>query len=145
MPSEKTNTVTRQEWRDLGFFYDRDDDAKEWRIAGSKSGLGKLAAAISKFALDPRNHKKSEHDHLGPYMYLEIGCWPEPQITGHWIAGPLSLLEDLAISIREKVAAAHEGSVILLRDSFAPGSPYELRIEVKAEAFDPARADPNCW
>jgi hypothetical protein len=30
---------TREEWRNLGFSYDRDDAAKEWRLRGSRDGL----------------------------------------------------------------------------------------------------------
>jgi len=33
------NEATRRRWRDLGFFYDRNDKNKEWLIRGSRSGL----------------------------------------------------------------------------------------------------------
>ena len=42
MDSE-TQDHTREEWRELGFFYDRDDDAKEWRLRGSRDGLRRFA------------------------------------------------------------------------------------------------------
>jgi len=145
VPSDKTNEATRLEWRELGFFYDRDDQQKAWRIAGSKLGLEKFAAAISKFASNPRNGAQSEHDHLGPYMYLEIGSWPKPEITDHWIAGPLPALEQLAAQILARVRTAHENEVLPFREWYAPASPYELLIEVKPETFDPAKEDPQCW
>jgi hypothetical protein len=145
VPSDKTNEATRREWRELGFFYDRDDEEKAWRIVGSKPGLTKFAAAISKFASDSRNEAQAEHDHLGPYMYLEIGLWPKPEITDHWIAGPLSALEQLAAQIRAKVDTANEDEVLPFRASYAPASPYELLLEVRPESFDPAKEDPQCW
>jgi hypothetical protein len=36
MPSEATNRATRREWRELGFFYLRDDRTKVWTLAGSR-------------------------------------------------------------------------------------------------------------
>lgn len=39
MPSEATNEATRRAWRELGFFCDRNDAAKEWRIVGSVKDL----------------------------------------------------------------------------------------------------------
>ena len=145
MPSEKVNEATRAEWRELGFFYDRDDAEKRWRLVGSKTGLGRFANALSEFASDPRNAQKSEHVHFGPYMYLEIGSWPEPEITEHWIAGPLSALNRLSAEIRTRLTMANENEVLELRQSFSPKSPYELSLEVRGEQFDPAREDSECW
>jgi hypothetical protein len=87
----------------------------------------------------------SEHVHLGPYMYLELGSWPEPQITDHWIAGPLPALRDLAHVVRSKVASAAVGAAFSVRDAFAPGSPYDLVLELRADGFDPAKEDSACW
>ena len=39
MRSEKKNEAIRREWRELGFFYDRNDSAKAWLIRGSRAGL----------------------------------------------------------------------------------------------------------
>ncbi len=44
MPSAKINEMTQREWRELGYFYDRDDSAKEWRLIGSKAGLRQFAS-----------------------------------------------------------------------------------------------------
>ena len=42
MPNEAANEATRKEWQDLEFFYELDDDRKEWRLIGSRSGLLKF-------------------------------------------------------------------------------------------------------
>jgi hypothetical protein len=68
---------TRREWRELGFFYDRDDVSKEWRLVGSREGLRHFAGLLRAYVADPRNEMKSEHEHYGPYMYLEVMTWPE--------------------------------------------------------------------
>ncbi len=145
MPSEATNKATRREWRQLGFYYDRDDETKTWRVIGSKTGLALFADAISRFASNPKNSGVSEHDHLGPYMYLEIGSWPHPEITDHWIAGPLDRLYELSIRIRERLVQAVPYQIIALRSGYSPGSPYELLLEVREEEFDPATEDSGCW
>lgn len=145
VPSERTNEATRREWRELGFFYDRDDDSKKWRIVGARDGIEKFADAVAKFASNPRNRPQSEHDHLGPYMYLEIGSWPKPEITDHWIAGPLDALTQLADHLRAIAVAAKEDETFLLREVVSPDSAYELRVEIRPEPFDPAKEDPCCW
>jgi hypothetical protein len=145
VPSEATNEATRREWRELGYYYERDDERREWILVGSRASLTGFAQCVRAFASDPKNAGISEHDHLGPYMYLEIGTWNEPQITDHWIAGPPADMLRLAVLIEHQLASSIVGQCITLRSKFAPGSPYELRMKVKDESFDPAAADSNCW
>jgi hypothetical protein len=145
VPSAEINEVTRREWRELGFFYDCIDSAKEWRIVGSKEQLRRFGKILRDYVADSRNQVISEHEHYGPYMYLEVGTWTSAEITDHWIAGPLDKLLELAEAIESRIEKANVGDEIKLRDTFSPSSPYELVLEVKAESFDPALADPACW
>lgn len=145
MPSEATNLATQREWRTLGYFYDRDDSSRAWRISGSRSGLLGFARSVNAFASDPSNDSQAEHEHFGPYWDLEIGTWPEPEITEHWIAGPLPELARLAALIEQQVAAAPVGTVLRFREAFSPGAPYELELAVETDDFDPAVADSACW
>lgn len=142
---QRLNEATRAEWRNLGFFYDREDTSRTWRIVGSVTGIRKFARKVREYALNPRNETLSEHQHFGPYMYLEIGTALRPEITDHWIAGPLQSLADLATLIDQAAERAQIGDSISLRQAFAPESTYDLVIEVRHEAFDPAREDPHCW
>jgi hypothetical protein len=144
MPSDKTNEATRRDWRELEFFYDRDDAAKQWMIIGSREGLLKFANIISAYSRNPRNQQVSEHDHLGPYMYLEIGTWKQPIINEHWIAGTLDDLSRLATLIARRVSQAKEGDTFGVRSDFAPGEPYELFLRLESDGFDPASADEAC-
>ena len=145
MPSAEINEETRRQWRELGFFYDRIDSAKEWRIVGSREKLCRLGKILRDYAADSRNEVVSEHAHYGPYMYLEIGTWTNSEITDHWIAGPLNKLLELAEIIESRIEKANVGDEIKLRDAFAPSSPYEVVLEVKDDSFDPALADSACW
>jgi hypothetical protein len=145
MPSEKTNEHTRREWRELGFYYDRDDDQKAWRIVGALDGLQKFSRAVRTYATNLKNAAPSKHDHFGPYMYLTIGTWPEEVITDGWIAGPLERLAKLADDIDEVIATARVGDQIPVGAKFAPNSSYDLILELRDDSFDPAKADKACW
>ena len=145
MPSQKLNEATRAEWRALGFFYDRDDDSKSWRIVGSVDGLRRLAELIRDYASNSKNDSPSEHAHFGPYMYLEIGTCSQPEINDHWIAGPLQDLSSLASAIESALAHAKVGQCVSLRQDFAANSSYDLVLEMRDNLFDPAKEDPQCW
>jgi hypothetical protein len=62
------------EWRQLGFYYDRDDRlyVNQWRFFGSKKGLQNFVSMLDKYTNNPANDILSEHDHYGPYSYLKI-------------------------------------------------------------------------
>ena len=142
MPSEDLNRTTRQEWRELGFFYDRDDETRAWRLIGSRSGVLRFCDVLRQYVADPRNRLKSEHEHYGPYGYLEIMTWPEPGFDDHAIRGPLPELARLARLIESKVSLAQPKTEIRIREEFADNSPYALIIEIREDGFDPADADP---
>lgn len=143
MPTESVNEMTRKEWLDLGFYYDRDDCEKIWKVSGAKSGLFKLSKLIEDYANDSENDVISHHENFGPYSYFEIGTWSEPEITGHWIAAPLDRLAALASDIFSIVQNGAVSQKILLRDRFSPNSPYELMLEIKDDDFLPYADDPE--
>jgi hypothetical protein len=139
------NAATRREWRELGFFYDRDDRGKSWCIVGTRAGLGAFAECLRTYAANPKRQALSEHEHLGPYMHLKIGTWTDPQINDTWIAGPPGALNSLAQSIDRVVAEMEPGGAASLRHVFAPLAPYDLVLELRPDQFDPASEDKGCW
>ena len=145
MPSAEVKEATRREWRELCFFYERDDLTEIWRIGGYVHSLRNFARLVRDYALEPDHESLSEHQHFGPYMYLEIGSWNHPEITNNWIAGPLRDLFTLASLIENVATRSAVGDRVSLRHPFAPQSAYDLIVEVQDDAFDPARADPHCW
>jgi len=142
MPSNEVNKKTREEWRELGFFYDVDDDARVWTLIGSRAGLLSFRDALSEYVADPRNALESEHEHYGPYMYLKVMTWQEAGFDNNAIRGPLADLARLAALVEAKLATAQPGSAVRIRDEFAADSPYALVLEVREDGFDPATADP---
>jgi hypothetical protein len=139
------NEATRREWHELGFFYDRDDHSKSWRIVGTVAGLGAFAKLVRAYASEPKHAPLSEHEHFGPYMYLELGTWTEPEITDHWIAGPRTAMDSLAQLIERSILGLAVGGSASLREAFAPRSAYDLVLELRGEPFDPASEDKECW
>jgi hypothetical protein len=141
MPSDEVNKQTRAEWRALGFFYDRDDEAKVWELIGSRAGLMCFRDALLAYVDDPHNAKESEHEHYGPYMYLKIMTWQEAGFDNNAIRGPLADLLRLAELIETKLAKAQPGSVFRIQEEFITNSPYALVLQVREDGFDPATAD----
>jgi len=141
-PSEDTNEATRCEWRTLGFFYDRDDRTRKWRLVGSLDGLQSFVAILRAYGRDPRNARQSEHDHYGPYMYLKVMTWPDPGIDGDAIYGSLGDLIRLAGLIEQRLQKATPGDTFGIADAYTRGCEYDLVFEVADAGFDPATADP---
>lgn len=144
MASDAAKESTRRVWRELGFFCGKDKMAKEWRIVGSVKGLKKFAAEIHKYASNPAHNRLSEFMHLGPAMNLEICTSHQAEITDQWIGAPVTEFMFLASLIDRSVQTNMIGRRIALRANFSPMAPYELILDVRDDAFDPASADSTC-
>jgi hypothetical protein len=143
MSNDALNKSIRDDWRDLGFFYNRDDQDKTWTLTGSRAGLLRFRDALLAYVADPRNAMKSEHEHYGPYSCLEIMTWPEAGFDDHAIRGPVADLARLARLIEDKIADARPGSAVRIQEEFAKDSPYALLLDVRQDGFDPASEDPG--
>ena len=126
----------------MGFFYDCDDVGQRWRLVGSRTGLREFPRLLRIYSSNPRNATASEHDHYGPYMYLKVMTWPDAGIDETSIHGTTDDLQRLAEIVDAALEQAAPGDAIAVAERFAPGSEYELVLEIKAEDFDPAEADP---
>ncbi len=142
-PSEKTNAATRKEWRELGSYYKTDDEQKQWRFVGSRNGLLRLPSLLDQYVSDPRNVAKSEHEHYGPYMYLKIMTWSEPDIVKGSIHGKLEDLSRLAVLLRSKLQGQEPGSEVVVGSEYSPDVKYSLLFEIMQDDFDPASVDPE--
>ena len=100
---------TKEEWRELGFYYDRSDEQKEWVLAGSKGGLFGFCDCLRSYCNNEKNNLVSEHDHYGPYMYLKIMTWSEAGISKSSIHGSLEELLRLSDLIETRLEPAKAG------------------------------------
>ena len=142
MTTTEMNEVTRQEWRELGFFYDYDEAASEWHLVSSQEGLLRFVKILESYVGDPKNERLSEHEHYGPYWYLKLMTWGEAEISESAICGTLSDLRRLSAIVRSKLDTSPIGSTFTIGDEYALGSKSVIRFEVREEGFDPASADP---
>ena len=142
MTTTEMNEVTRQEWRELGFFYDYDEAASQWHLVGSRDGLLRFVEILESYVADPKNERLSEHEHYGPYWYLKLMTWEEAEITESAICGTLSDFRRLSAIVRSKLDAPLVGSAFKIGDEYALGSTSLIQFEVREEGFDPASADP---
>jgi hypothetical protein len=140
-PAEMTDERIKQKWRELGFFCELDDQKKVWTLTGSRAGLLYFPDLLLGYVADPQNATDGERKNYGPYGSLEIMTWREAGLDGNAIRGSLTDLTSLAELVETKLATAEPGSPIMIREEFAPDSPYKLLLDVRADGFDPASAD----
>jgi hypothetical protein len=143
MPSDKTNEHTRREWRDLGFHYSRNDKSRLWIIEGSPEGLVAFATLLRKFAGDLASDPALDHEHYGPYVYLELMRSERADVTGHCIQGSPPDFLRLAEIVERCIGVSGPGESASIGGEFAPSSPYQLLLRVRPPGTDPASLDPQ--
>jgi hypothetical protein len=128
-------------WRELGFFCELDEQKRLWTLTGSRRGLLYFQDLLLGFVNDPQNATDGSRKHYGPYGALEVVTWPDAGFDGHGIRGSLADLTRLAELVETKLISAEPGESILIREEYAPESPFSLLLDVRADAFDPASTD----
>ena len=136
---------TKEEWRELGFFYDSDDEKKEWILTGSKIGLFGFCECLRSYSKNERNNQVSEHDHYGPYMYLKIMTWSEAGINKGSIHGSLKDLLRLSGLIDSQLESATPGDSIAISSEYTSECDYKLILNIMPDAFDPSSPDRMEW
>jgi hypothetical protein len=136
-----TEEQIKQQWRDLGFFSELDDEKRVWILTGSRAGLLYFPDLLLGYVADPQNASDGTHKEYGPYGSLRVMTWPEAGFDDRAIRGSLLALTHLAELVEAKLATAEPGSPIRIRQEYAPDSRYTLVLDVRANLFDPASAD----
>jgi hypothetical protein len=136
-----TEEHIRQQWRDLGFFCELDDEKKTWILTGSRRGLLFFPDLLLGYVADPANAADGNTKHYDPYGSLQIMTWPEAGFGGNAIRGSLVALAHLAEIIEAKLASAQAGERLRIRDEFSTNSPYSLVLDIRADGFDPSTTD----
>lgn len=132
-----------EEWRQLGFYYDRDDrlDVNQWRFFGSKSGLQNFVSLLDKYTNTSANNTLSEHEHYGPYSYLKIMTWDKPIIKADYIAGTIQDLKILRNLISEKLEKTEAGQTFNIEKEYGQDNTNTAKFFVMADNFDPVSMD----
>ncbi len=141
--SDKGNQAIREQWQILGFFYDIKDDEKLWYIVGSKHGLINFYNILIDYVNDPQYDKISAHEHYGPYMYLKIMTWDQPNINKNGIRGSKEDLRKLSEIFKTKLKNTSIGHHFTIGSEYTVDNDYSVLVEVMEDSFDPALIDPQ--
>ncbi len=135
----------KDEWRNLGFYYDlkKDIDNNDWRFFGSKQGLFKFVKILDYYISEARNNFISEHAHYGPYNYLKIMTWNSPVITENYIAGTIYNLKDLTTIVTNALHKTKIGQTFKIDSEYGTNNTAILNFFVMADDFDPVSMDGN--
>ncbi len=126
-------------------YYELDEESKRWNISGSIAGLLKLCKILEDYVLDPRNEKISEHDHLGPYMYLTITTWKKRELDGSGIVGTLPDIKYMSDLVRGKLSDRIPGDKIEIGTEYDEKTEYRITFQIMDDEFDPSALDPMEW
>lgn len=140
-PAEVINELTRQEWRKLGFYYERSQSY--WLFIGSRAGLQGFCKLLREYVLNPEKVEVGSHAHYGPYVYLQVITWEKPYIADHGIFGRLSDLEVLAVLIEKKLNETSSGNSFAIDREYSEENHLTLKFELREDGFDPSHADPS--
>jgi len=143
--TDKLKKITIEEWRQLGYHYYKDDDLKKWIITGSPFGIESFAIQLMQYSIDEKNDKLGEHDHWGPYLYLEIMTHDRPGMDHHAIFGTLSDIKRLSDIVVSKLKDTSINETILIKDEYTPSAEYSLELNVMEYGFDPSTCDKEIW
>lgn len=135
--------MIKTEWRELGFYYDRDDGLQEWLLYGSRNGLMKFVQILNEYANESNNDCIGNDAHYGPYSYLKICTWENPSFSKDNIGGPILSLKKLAALISEKLLCSGIGDKIIFDKEFSNTNTYKFILVIMPNDFDPISKDPN--
>jgi hypothetical protein len=133
------NTKIQKEWRQLGFYYERDDTALEWKIIGSKEGVYGFCKLLEDYSMDKRFQGISEDKHFGPYSYLKFMTWHRPKIGKEEICGQLEDFHFLSEIVRNKILEKKE--IFNIDKEFSNENEYLIKFVIKEDNFDPSSFD----
>ena len=140
-PAALTDEQIKQQWRQLGFFCELDDQKRIWTLTGSRAGLLYFPDLLLGYVNDPQNASDGAQKNYGPYGSLEIMTYPDAGVDGNAIRGSLDDLARLAELVGAKLASAQPGEPISIREEYAADSRYTLLLDVRPDGFDPASED----
>jgi hypothetical protein len=146
--TEKLINITKEDWRKLGFYYERDDVNKKWILIGSKNGLENFCIILDRYVENRRNMRIGEHEHIGPYSYLIIMTSKVFNVTSDHICGSLEDLKKLNIILKTEIRNILDQELPtnkLIEDNFVNGNNYMIELRLMEYGYDPATADTQLW
>jgi hypothetical protein len=138
---ERMVRVTREGWRELGFWFDCDWQAERWSFRANRRGLAALVARLRDFAADRVDPEDDDHVHLGPYASLRLAHGERASLDRRGFTGQRDDFETLAREL-ERLAAAGTAVPREFARAFTGADGFDAVMTVEPDNFDPASADP---
>ena len=135
----------KDEWRELGFYYDLEESVNknEWKFYGSKQGLQNLVKLLEDYTNNSANDFPSEHDHYGPYSYLKIMTWDKATITENYIAGTIKDLKNFRNILAIKLEKFQVGQSFTIDKDYGVDNTATATFFIMENNFDPVSMDKN--
>ncbi len=135
----------KDEWRKLGFYYDREESANksEWKFYGSKQGLYNFVKLLEDYTNNSNNDFLSEHIHYGPYSYLKIMTWDKAVITENYIAGTIKDLKNFKNVIADKLEKVQAEQNFKIDKEYGIDNTATAEFFIMKDDFDPVSMDKN--
>jgi hypothetical protein len=146
--SEKLKNITKEDWRKLGFYYERNDMNKKWILVGSKNGLKDFCTILDRYTEDRKNISIGEHEHIGPYSYLTIMTSNIFKITADYICGSLKDIKRLSMILKTEIENTHDKELPKaksIKDNFLINNDYIIEMRIMEYGYDPASTDTQLW
>jgi hypothetical protein len=101
----------------------------------------RLCSELRAYAHNPAHAPLSEHEHYGPYSYLEFVTWSEAKILEEGIHGRLDDFERLAGIVEAGLHSMAPGKELRIDSEYSKRNDSVLVIRLEADDFDPAECD----
>lgn len=137
---DKVASITRDAWRELGFWYDCDVAKKRWTFRADRRGVATLAAEVQRFLAAPESGMAGEHTHLGPYSNLRFIAAERPQISWRGLAGRREDFTRLVAELGAIAQTSADGARTIAAN-FEAVDGFSAVMVVERDGFDPASAE----
>lgn len=140
---EAIEAATRDEWRELGFYFDYEESSKTHNIHGDRIGLTKFSNLLLDYASNPLNAEVG-HDHIGPYMSLEIRTGKALKIHESCIEGTINDLRMLSQFLQDQLSDSDSGQSFSFQNEDDASSSL-LCFHLHPNGFDSSSLDSMDW
>lgn len=135
---KKRVNIAIEEWRQLGYFVEIDENGKTYRFIGSPCGLGGFCYDLEEYVIDEENEQTGEHIHLTPAGYLKIMTTLKAAVDEDAISGSIEDLSKLVDIVASRLKDENIGKTIEIKEHYSSDSTWAIILDIKEYGFDPA-------
>lgn len=132
--------ISARRWKELGFYYEFDESTKAECIYADRKGVSAFIEELRSYGNSKYFTEVGAHDHLGPYMALELRTCSCAGFEANLIHGLPDDFKRLAEEIERRMELVEVGGFLRL-DNFGSESEVSLKIVLQPNGFDPSSMD----